>query len=318
MGNTPIKFGNISFKRNGVLASGILGTTGWSMVKVAKAGAGGVTCKSISKSHRKGHPTPVVQVFEQGAINAVGLSSSGVTNSNRELKVVKDNCDAMVIASVFGGTKEEFAETVELLDTVNVDAIELNISCPNVADEFGLPFSSNPQTAAEVIKEVRTITSLPLIAKLSPNFPNIGLIAKACEDAGADGITAINTVGPGMLIDINSFKPKLSNLRGGVSGPAILPVAIRCVYDIYRSVKIPIIGMGGVTTVEDAIQIIAAGATLYGAGTGIMYEGPELFDKINSGIESYLAEKKMDYSELIGIAHRESNNNSTTACFIKK
>jgi dihydroorotate dehydrogenase (NAD+) catalytic subunit len=299
-----IKFTKVNFKNNGVLASGIMGLTGWSMVRTAKSGAGGIICKSISKNIRKGHPSPFIQVFEHGLINAVGLSSTGAENSNKELKILRENSDAVIIASVFGGTKEEFAETIELLDKENIDMIELNISCPNVHNEFGLPFSSSCETAGEVVKICRDKTNLPLLVKLSPNFPNIGLIARECEEKGADGITAINTVGPGMLIDINTFQPKLSNKSGGVSGPAILPVAIRCIYDIYKSVKIPIIGMGGITKTEDALQIIMAGAALYGVGTGILYEGFEIFNKINKGIDDFIKEKKMKYEEIIGISHR--------------
>jgi len=302
-----IKFGQIVFPRNGVLASGILGVTGWSMVNAAKKGAGGVTSKSISKNIRKGHPTPVIQVFEAGVINAVGLSSTGVDNSNEELKTVKDNTDAVIIASIFGGTEEEFGETIELLDPENIDAVEINISCPNVQDEFGLPFGSTPKSAASVVKIAKKSCEKikrTLIVKLSPNFQNIGVIAKACEDEGAQGITAVNTVGPGMLIDINTFMPKLSNKQGGVSGPAILPVAVRCVYDIYKNVKIPIIGMGGIKTSEDAIQIILAGAAVYGIGTGILYEGLDIFSKINHEIDEYLLNKNLHYNDIIGISHK--------------
>lgn len=299
-----IQFGNVTFKRNGVLASGILGVTGWSMTEVARQGAGGITCKSISQEKRKGHPTPCIQAFEHGLLNAVGLSSTGVTNSNAELKILRENSDAVIIASVFGATESEFARTVELLDENYVDIIELNISCPNVHDEFGLPFAADPESAAKVVKTCRKVTSKMLLAKLSPNFPRIGGIAKACEAEGADGITAINTVGPGMLIDLNTYSPKLTNKCGGVSGPAILPVTVRCIYDIYKSVSIPIIGTGGITTTEDALQVIAAGAALYSVGTGIMYGGLELFSHINKGIDDYLADKGKTYEELIGIAHK--------------
>lgn len=299
-----LEFAGIPFKRNGVLASGILGVTGTSMAQVARGGAGGITCKSISKNKRKGHPTPVVQVYKHGLINAVGLSSTGVVHSNAELHTLRTQSDAVIIASVFGGTAKEFRETVEELDSDVVDLIELNISCPNVADEFGLSFASSPATAAAVVSEVRNATNKKIIVKLSPNFPNLGLIARACQESGADGITAINTVGPGMLIDLHTYQPKLSNKVGGVSGPAILPIALRCVYEIYKNVSIPIIGMGGISSTEDALQMIAAGARLYGIGTGILYHGVTLFDTINKGIESYLAEKKLTYDEFVGIAHR--------------
>ncbi|HBD94787.1 MAG: hypothetical protein A2015_09305 [Spirochaetes bacterium GWF1_31_7] len=300
-----IKFAGVNFNRNGVLASGILGVTGSSMIKTAQGGAGGITCKSISKNFRKGHPTPVLQVFKHGVINAVGLSSTGVDNSNNELRNVKNNSDAVVIASVFGGTEIEFKETIEELDSSVYDIIELNISCPNVADEFGHAFANSPHSASNVMRIARSATNKPIIVKLSPNYPNIGLIAKACEDAGADGITAINTVGPGMLIDINTFQPKLTNKVGGVSGPAILPIAIRAVYDIYKAVTIPIIGMGGITEVEDAIQMIAVGAQLYGVGTGILYHGIDIFNTINTGIDEYLREKNLQYDDLVGIVHKQ-------------
>ena len=300
-----ISFGNLKFPRNGILASGILGVTGWSMVKIAKCGAGGITTKSILKDIRNGHQTPVIQCYKAGVLNAVGLPSLGIKESNKEIKVVKNNSDAIIIASVAGGTPMEFKETVELLDKKNIDAIEINISCPNVEDEFGAPFACNPQSAANITKIVKEATHLPIIVKLSPNFPEIGDIAKAVEEAGADGITAINTLGPGMLFDINTYKPILTNTKGGVSGPAILPIAIRCVYDIFKSVKIPIIGVGGITTFEDALQVIIAGATLYGVGSGILYEGVEIFDKINKNIDRYLNNKGISYKELIGIAHKQ-------------
>ncbi len=302
--NNNIKIGEIIFKKNGVLASGIMGVTGSSMVKAADSGAGAVTCKSISFNSRKGHPTPVVQAYSHGLLNAVGLSSTGVENTNKELKYVRNNSDVVIIASVFGGTQEEFIDTISALDKAFVDIIELNISCPNVHDEFGLPFASSPETAGSLVKAVRKSTTIPMFVKLSPNFPLIGKIAKACEDAGADGITAINTVGPGMLIDIETFQPKLSNKSGGISGPAILPVAVRSVYDIFKSVKIPIIGMGGINSTEDALQMIIAGATLYGVGTGIVYNGLEIFDIINQGIDSFIKDKSISYNDLIGMAHK--------------
>ena len=300
---SKINFGKLVFPRNGVLASGILGVTGWSMVSVAKAGAGGITCKSISKNERKGHPTPVIQAFEHGLINAVGLSSTGIENTMKELKILRDNSDSIIIASIFSGSLEEFGETASLIDENICDAIEINISCPNVADEFGLPFSSSPELSGKITKIVKNNSNLPVIVKLSPNFPNIGMLAKTCEDNGADGITAINTVGPGMLIDINTFSPKLSNTKGGISGPAILPITIRCVYDIYKAVKIPIIGMGGISSAEDAIQVISAGATLFGIGTGNLYHVNDIFSIINKQIDSFLSQKQLKYNDLIGITH---------------
>ena len=209
MSNT-IQFGSITFPRNGVLASGILGVTGSSMSRVAKCGAGGITCKSISKERRKGHPTPVIQAYQHGLVNAVGLSSIGVEDTMEELRHVRQNTDAVIIASIFSGNIDEFGETAAAVDPNICDAIEINISCPNVSDEFGLPFCANPQLSGQIVRRVCDNTKLPVLVKLSPNFPNIGILAKTCQDNGASGITAINTVGPGMLIDIHTFRPPLS------------------------------------------------------------------------------------------------------------
>jgi dihydroorotate dehydrogenase (NAD+) catalytic subunit len=158
----PIKFGSLSFPRNGVLASGILGVTGWSMVSAARAGAGGITCKSISYEKRKGHPTPVIQGYAHGLINAVGLSSTGLEQSNGELAIVRNESDAVVIASIFGDTPADlFAKTAAGLDSEVIDAIEINISCPNVEDEFGYPFSYTTDGATSVTTRVREVTDLP-------------------------------------------------------------------------------------------------------------------------------------------------------------
>ncbi len=289
-----------------VLASGILGTTGSSLIKVAKEGAGAVTTKSISLKERKGHPTPVITTYENGIINAVGLSNPGVDEFLPELKKAVEGAGVPVIASIFASTLTEFGEITEIISKAKPSIIEVNISCPNVQDEFGRPFACDPGISSVLIKKVKKKTSIPVFVKLSPNVQNISEVALAVKKEGADGITAINTLGPGMQINIEAAKPVLSNRVGGVSGPAIKPIAVRCVYDIYKATKLPIIGMGGVTNARDAIEMIMAGATAVGIGSGIYYGGTKLFREIPGEMEKFM--EKEGYSkieEMRGIAHEK-------------
>jgi len=180
----------------------------------------------------------------------------------------------------------------------------LNISCPNVSDEFGRPFACDAGDAARITATVKEITSIPIIVKLSPNVTDISAIAASVEQAGADAIAAINTLGPGMVIDIHSGQPILANKVGGVSGPAIRPMAVRCVYDIYRTVEIPIIGIGGVTDERDAIEMIMAGATAVGVGSAVRYRGLEVFETILDEMRAFVVEEShANLSRLRGIAH---------------
>ncbi|MEJ2054412.1 MAG: dihydroorotate dehydrogenase [Calditrichaceae bacterium] len=299
------KFVNLELKSPLVLASGILGLTASSMKRVIEFGAGAVTSKSFNKDWRKGHKNPSIIPFEHGVLNAVGLSNPGLDEMIKEIRLYKEQCDAPILASIFGRTVEEFEEVTKRAVEAKPDMIEVNVSCPNVHSEFGRPFGDScPDTArvTEIVK--KNAGSIPVSIKLGPHGPGIGILAKVCEDNGADAITAINTVGPGMLIDIDVQKPVLSNLTGGVSGPAILPVAIKSVYEVFKNVRIPIIGTGGVTKPADAIQMLLAGATAIGVGTAVYYEGIEVFRKLNAGIEKYLNEKGCNsIEEIRGAAH---------------
>ncbi|MDH4208321.1 MAG: DUF561 domain-containing protein, partial [Anaerolineae bacterium] len=197
-----------------------------------------------------------------------------------------------------------FAEVAQRVSEGGPHFIELNISCPNVADEMGQPFASDAVQAAVVTAAVKQVTPIPIIVKLSPNVPDIAAIARSVEQAGADAIAAINSLGPGMIIDIHSGRPILANKVGGVSGPAIRPIAVRCVYDIYRAVSIPIIGMGGVADGRDALEMVMAGATAVGVGTAVRYHGPEVFSAILDDIKKLMAEESGDrVAELRGVAH---------------
>jgi dihydroorotate dehydrogenase (NAD+) catalytic subunit len=289
-----------------VLASGILGVTGSSLTAVAKAGAGAVTTKSISLKERKGHPTPVIATYAQGMVNAVGLSNAGAEETLAEIEFAVKNAGVPVIASIFASTITEFGKVAEAVSKAKPHILEVNISCPNVEDEFGRPFACDPGIAAVVTKKVKKSTNIPVFIKLSPNVHNVGPIAKAVAKEGADGITAINTVGPGMLINIEAATPILTNKVGGVSGPAIKPIAVKCVYEAYRATKLPIIGTGGVTTGRDAVEMIMAGASAAGIGTGVYYRGTEIFSKVSKEIQEFMdKEGYRSIKEMRGIAHEE-------------
>ena len=180
----------------------------------------------------------------------------------------------------------------------------MDISCPNVSDEFGRPFACDAGDAARITATVKEITSIPIIVKLSPNVTDISAIAASVEHAGADAIAAINTLGPGMVIDIHSGQPILANKVGGVSGPAIRPIAVRCVYDIYRTVEVPIIGIGGVTGGRDAIEMIMAGATTAGVGSAVRHDGFGVFETILEEMTAFMVEEgHSTLDHLRGIAH---------------
>ena len=266
-----------------VLASGILGTEAALMERVARCGAGGITTKSCGPSPRSGHPNPTVLHWGPGLINAVGLANPGV---EAELDILRDTAVRLaplgvpLIASIYGHTVDEFARVARRIGDARPDLIEVNISCPNVQAEFGRPFALDARAAAAVTCAVKQVTAIPITVKLSPNTADLIPIARAVVEAGADALTAINTVGPGMVIDLDSRQPILANRAGGVSGPAIRPIAVRCVYDLARTVGVPIIGTGGVSSGRDALEMVMAGATLVGVGSAVYGRGPEVFAQI--------------------------------------
>jgi len=287
-----------------VLASGVLGNNKAILERVWENGCGLPTMKSIGPAPREGHKNPTVIDLGNGMINAVGLPSPGYLNMDEEWQELS-NRGFPVNASIYGGSVDEFVRVAEFVSAKGPDFIELNISCPN-SDQHGMIFGVNAKSSHDVVSAVKKVIDVPLIAKLTPAAPNIADIAKACEDAGADAICAINTAGPGMVIDIESRQPVLAFKKGGLSGPMIKPVAVRCVYDIFRAVSIPIIGLGGISTGEDAIEIIMAGATLVGIGTAVRYRGITVFDKVNKEIDQWLAAHDTTMEEIRGAAHKEA------------
>ena len=259
--------------------------------------------KGTTKDPRFGNPTPRIAECPAGMINAVGLQNPGVEKViSEELPKLKECFSKPVMANVSGFAVEDYAYTCEKLDKCDqVGWLEVNVSCPNVHGG-GMSFGTNPEAAAEVTRAVKAVTTKPVIIKLSPNVTDIVSIAKACEEAGADGISLINTL-LGMRIDLKTKKPVIANKMGGFSGSAIFPVAVRMVYQVYEAVNIPIVGMGGVSSAEDVIEMMLAGATAVQVGAANLVDPFACRDIINnlpSVMEKYGIK---DLKEIIGGAH---------------
>ena len=292
----------VEFRNPLMLAAGIMGSTASSMNWILKSGAGGVVSKSFSLNPHPGYVNPTTVAVDGGIINAIGLSNPGVENFKEELKKIERE-NNVVIASIYGATPDEFSTLVEEVQDY-VDMIELNISCPHAMDGYGASIGQSCDLSHAIVSSSVDASEVPIIAKLTPNVTDITEIAKTCEDAGADCLSLINTLGPGMKINIDVAKPVLSNKFGGMSGKAIKPIAIRNVYSVYEAVDIPLIGVGGIYTFEDVVEFIFAGARGVQIGTAIMDEGVEVFKNINEGLEKFMAEKGYkSIDEMVGIAH---------------
>ena len=298
-----IRFLGKTLKNPLVLASGVLGNNKEILERVHASGCGLVTMKSIGFAPRDGHKNPTVIDLGHGMINAVGLPTPGYAHMEAEWEALETR-DFPINASIYGGSVKEYQTVAKFVSAQNPDFIEINISCPN-SDQHGMIFGVNEQSAFDVVAAVKQVIDLPLIAKLTPQAPDIAKIAKACEDAGADAICAINTAGPGMVIDIEAQMPVLAFKKGGLSGPMIKPIAIRCVYDIYREVSIPIIGLGGVTTGKDAVEMIMAGASLVGIGSGVRYRGMGIFNRVNQELDDWLTAHDTTIKDIRGAAHKK-------------
>lgn len=291
-----------------MLAAGILGSNSSSLNMVLKAGAGGVVTKSFSKNPNPGYVNPTtVGVDDNTILNAIGLSNPGADNFLDEIKKVKTGENQGVIASIYGSNPDEFSYLVEKVQE-HVDMIELNISCPHAMAGCGAAIGQDPNLSHKIVSAASDAADVPILAKLTPNVTDIVEIAKTCEDAGADGLTLINSLGPGMVINIDVAKPVLSNKMGGMSGKAVKPIAIRDVYIVYDAVDIPIIGVGGISDYRDVVEFIYAGASAVQIGTSIMNEGVEVFNNINNGLEGFMKEKGFSsINEMVGLAHGDKN-----------
>lgn len=307
-----------------ILPSGILGTTKALLKRVAENGAGAVTIKSVSVEAREGHKNPtVIPLFIPkseskggkggllGMMNAVGYSNPGVEDAVKEF-INLHEVGIPVIASVVGTEAKDFARVAERLSDSDFTAIEIPLSCPHTPGFGLLAGHGTPEATFKIVSAVRKVTTLPIFAKLSPNVIEIGRIAKAAEDAGANAITAVNTMGPGMIINIEAKRPVLDFKVGGISGAALRPVAVRCVYDIYEAVKIPIIGVGGISTGRHAIEMIMAGASAVGIGTAIYHRGINVFKNVCDEMVEWMTDNRYgSVNDLKGIAHHPSPYSST-------
>ncbi len=286
MTSLKTELAGVKLKNPTVLTAGILGNTKALLERVSKSGAGAVTTKSISLKPKKGNKTPNIIEIEQGLLNSMGLPNPGIDNFLLEIEGIKIN--SALIASIAGEKTEEYVETAEKFGDVP-DILELNLSCPNV--KRGTLFCQNKKLAGKLVEKVKKKTDLPVFAKLGPNVNDIAGVAEEIEKAGADGITAINAM-PAMAIDLETGKAIFKRKIGGLSGPALKPIALRCVYEIANTVEIPVIGTGGISSGEDAAEMLMAGASAVGIGTAVRKYDLDVFNKVNKELKEYLDRKK--------------------------
>jgi dihydroorotate dehydrogenase (NAD+) catalytic subunit len=301
-----VEIAGVRFSNPLVLASGIWGTTPELLERAARAGAGAVTSKTCTPEPRRGHRNPTALDWGHGLLNAMGLPNPGAEEEAELLAEARRRISLLgvpLIASIAADTVEGFAEAAAAVSKARPDLIEVNISCPNVAAEHGEMFAASPAAAAEATRAVKRATSIPCLVKLSPHVSDIAAIARAVVAAGADGITAVNTL-PGMLVDPETGLPILANRTGGISGPALKPVALRCVYEVCAAVGIPVIGTGGVGTAVDAIEMISAGAAAVGVGTAVAAGGDGIFARILDEMGGWMVARGFDSLAAIrGRAH---------------
>ena len=299
MAKLEIDYCGVKFRNPIVTASGTFGFGYEYNEYVPLEEYGGFAAKGLTRTERAGNPAPRIAETPSGILNSVGLQNPGVeVFAKYIMPELKNSFDTNVIANISGNTIEEYAEMAEILSDTDVAIIELNISCPNVK-HGGLAFGTNASVVEKLTAEVKKNCKKPLVVKLSPNVTDITEIAKAAEAGGADGVSLINTL-LGMKIDINTRRPILANNMGGLSGPAVKPVAIRMVHQVYNAVNIPIIGMGGVMSGADVIEFMLAGAKLVALGTG-MFAKPDLILDVKRDIEAYMSRCGIeDINDIVG------------------
>jgi len=274
----------IALRNPTIMASGILGVSRDLLMRAAEGGAGAATIKSVSPEPREGHSNPTVIAYEAGMLNAVGYSNAGMEEAVREFHDA-GKLPIPIIASAIGRDADEFARVAAKIMSCGFAALEIPLSCPHTPGYGVMAGHSTPEATERITRAVRQATERPILVKLSPNLPAIGELALAALEGGADGISAVNSLGPGMVIDVETRQPVLDFKVGGVSGPALRPIAVRCVYDVATAlrkadVEAPVVGIGGVATGRDALEMIMAGATAVGIGTAVYQRGVGVFGEI--------------------------------------
>ncbi len=290
--------GGLKLKNPTILAAGILGTGAASLKRVVQHGAGAVVTKSTGVSPREGHPGPVLIKTEHGFLNAMGLPNPSYHEFVRELEMAKG--DVPVIASIFGSDAREFEEVALGLSKASPDAFELNLSCPH-AEGYGATLGTDPRKVKEIAKTVKNAVDVPVWVKLPP-LANIAEVGLAAQEGGADAVVAINTI-PAMAIDVESGYPILGNKVGGLSGAAIKPVALRCVYELCAALNIDVIGVGGISSWKDAIEFIMAGATAIEIGSAV-HDDINVFRNISKGIMQFLEKRRCTLDGIRGVAQK--------------
>ena len=280
-----VKIANLKLKNPTILASGIMGESSGSLIRVAKSGAGALVTKSIGSDARIGYPNPTVVELECGILNSMGLPNPGIEEFGKEIEDIK-GIDIPIIGSIFGRDKEEFSMLAKRMEEYGLDAIELNLSCPH-AKGYGLEIGGDPDLVKSITREVKRNVSIPVFPKISANVRDVVEIGKAVEEGGADGIVAINSV-KAMKIDLSTKKPILHNKFGGYSGRGIKPIGVRCVYELASELSIPVIGVGGIETGKDAAEYILAGATAVEIGSAIFYRDVDVFRKVCRELEEWM------------------------------
>ncbi len=299
-----VEFAGIKLPNPTILASGILGVSAEIMIRASRAGAGGVVCKSFNRNGREGYRNPSFIEVPGGFLNALGIPNPGMEEMREEVRTVS-KAGVPIIASVFGFDAEEFAAAAAMGEKSGAIAIELNVSCPHVK-EVGVEIGQRPKVVAEVTQAVKNRVQVPVFVKLSPNVTDVTEVAKAAQNAGADGITAINTA-LGMAVDVDSGYPILGGILGGLSGAALHPIAVRAVYQIRRAVEIPIIGVGGIHDWRSAMEMVMAGASAVQIGSAVTNRGLEIFRDVTTGMAKFIESKGWSsIRDAVGTAAKQS------------
>ncbi len=299
--NLSVKLDKIHLRNPTMLASGILGISQSIFERLYLENIGAIVTKSISVKPMKGYPNPTVIPLGGGSyLNAVGLSNPGVDAFSRELS---NNKIIPIFISLVGSSEKEFSKMVEAFDALNILGYEINLSCPHVS-KMGMEVGDDPEAVNKIVKTVRMNTNKPISVKVGVGSIDVVELARVAVDAGADIITAINTL-RAMSIDIETMMPILSNRIGGLSGNAIKPIGIRCVYEISKKAEVPVIGCGGVSSWKDVVEYMIAGASAVQIGSVLGSSGPRIFNQITTGLKKYVEKKQLkNIGEIIGISHK--------------
>jgi len=295
-----VEFAGIKLPNPTILASGILGVSGEIMIRASRAGAGAVVSKSFNVKGREGYRNPSFIEVQGGFLNALGIPNPGMEEMREEVETAS-KAGVSVIASVFGFDADEFAAAAAMGEKSGAIAVELNVSCPHVR-EVGVEIGQRPKVVAEVTQAVKRRVRIPVFVKLSPNVTDITEVAKAAQSAGADAVTAINTA-LGMAVNVDSAYPILGGTLGGLSGPALHPIAVRAIYQIRRAVDLPIIGVGGVQDYRGALEMMMVGASAVQIGSAVTSQGLEIFRDVTTGMSKFLEQRGLSsIRQVIGIA----------------